>query len=83
MAILNHMPAREVTKRIKDAGCYISKQVVPESNGAYGKYEVYYTIHDCNGDMYDAPIVGLFHDRLWEAREFAIRAVIAGEIGYS
>ena len=74
--IINHMPAREVTKRIKDAGWMVSFEVACEE-GYHRIGEVYYIIIDSKGAIYGDPL-----ERLWEAREGAIRAVIAEEIGW-
>jgi hypothetical protein len=75
--IINHMPAREVSKRIKDAGYYIARQEAYEYTGWHNVGDVYYIIIDSKGEIYGDPL-----ERLWEAREGAIRSVLADKIGW-
>jgi hypothetical protein len=64
--IINRMPAREVTKRIAEAGTFIHRDVGLFDSCSYREGETFYTVRYADGSISD-PFL-----RLWEARECAM-----------
>jgi hypothetical protein len=65
--LINQMPAREVTRRIAEAGIVISRDVGLFDSCSYSIGETFYRIWFKDGSISD-PFL-----RLWEAREYAIQ----------
>jgi len=69
--LINQMPARKVTKLIKDAGIIIDRQERYEASGSGPAGEVYWVVYDEEEYMMDHNTTDPFY-RLWEARECAL-----------
>lgn len=69
--LINQMPARKVTKLIKDAGIIISRQEREEANGYGPAGEVYWIVYEQN-EYFQVKNTSDPYYRLWEARECAL-----------
>ena len=74
--LINRMPARKITKLIKEAGIIIDRQEREVANGYGPAGEAYWVVYDEDEYLLNRNTSDPYY-RLWEARECALHMAMA------